>query len=136
MAEGGCMCGAVRYQVEGPPLRADFCHCRMCQRAAGAPVVAWGTWSMDRFSWLQGEPRSFVSSAKGTRSFCPSCGTPLVFVDPTGPAQADVTLASLDDPAVYQPGCHAWVTSRIPWLEIGDRLPRHADSPTSASSGA
>ena len=44
VTDGGCLCGAVRYRLEGPPLHADYyCHCRMCQRAAGAPVVAWGT---------------------------------------------------------------------------------------------
>lgn len=39
--EGGCRCGAIRYRITGEPLSAGFCHCRMCQRAAGAPVVAW-----------------------------------------------------------------------------------------------
>ena len=60
--EGGCLCGAVRYRVEGPPLHAGYCHCRMCQRAAGAPVVAWGAWPADRFAWLQGKPGRFASS--------------------------------------------------------------------------
>jgi hypothetical protein len=135
MAEGGCLCSAVRYRVEGPPLHADFCHCRMCQRAAGAPVVAWGTWPADRFAWTRGEPGSFASSAKGERSFCPVCGTPLTFVDPTDPAQVDVTLASLDDPAAFAPGCHAWTMSRVPWLEIGDELPRHTGPRSEGGSG-
>jgi hypothetical protein len=39
-AEGGCLCGAVRYQISFEPRSADYCHCRMCRRAAGAPVVA------------------------------------------------------------------------------------------------
>jgi hypothetical protein len=125
MAEGGCLCGAVRYRLEGPPLYADYCHCRLCQRAAGAPVVAWGTWPADRLAWLVGEPRTFASSAKGTRSFCPSCGTPLTFVDADDPALVDVTLASLDQPAAFAPQDHIWTMSRVPWLDIRDELPRH-----------
>lgn len=125
MADGGCLCGAVRYRLEGPPLHADYCHCRMCQRAAGAPVVAWGTWPTDRFTWLQGEPRTFASSARGERSFCPSCGTSLTFVDPGDPALVDVTLASLDDPAAFAPEDHIWTMSRVRWLDLGDELPRY-----------
>ena len=53
MAEGGCFCGAVRYRVEGEPIQSDYCHCRMCQRAGGAPVVAWGTWSVSQVTWLK-----------------------------------------------------------------------------------
>jgi hypothetical protein len=126
MAEGGCLCGAVRYLVEGGPLHAGYCHCRLCQRAAGAPVVAWATWPADRFAWVLGEPRTFASSAKGRRSFCPSCGTPLTFVDPNDPAQVDVTLASLDDPARFDPEYHIWTMSRIRWLDVRDDLPRYA----------
>ena len=39
--EGGCLCGATRYVVQGDPVVVALCHCSMCRRAAGAPVVAW-----------------------------------------------------------------------------------------------
>ena len=129
--EGGCLCGAVRYRVEGQPLHAGYCHCRMCQRAAGAPVVAWGAWPADRFAWLQGKPGRFASSAKGERSFCPSCGTSLTSVDPVYRRLVEVTLASLDDPAAFPPEEHIWTASRIRWLELGDKLPRHTGPPGS-----
>jgi hypothetical protein len=129
--EGGCLCGAVRYRVEGQPLHAGYCHCRMCQRAAGAPVVAWGAWPADRFAWLQGKPGRFASSAKGERSFCPSCGTSFTSVDPGDRRLVEVTLASLDDPAAFPPEEHIWTASRIRWLELGDELPRHTGPPGS-----
>lgn len=128
MAEGGCFCGAVRYRVEGPPSDAGWCHCRMCQRTVGAPVVPWGTWPADRFAWLRGEPRTFASSPKGERTFCATCGTSLTFVDPSEPGSVDVTLASLDDPAAFPPEHHIWTMSRVPWLELADDLPRHEGS--------
>ena len=121
-ADGGCLCGAVRCRLEGPPPHADYCHCRICQRAAGAPVVAWGTWPADRFAWTRGEAGSYASSARGERSFCPGCGTPLTFVDP-------------GDPAAFPPGCHAWTTSRVRRLEIGDGLPRHAGARSQGEGG-
>jgi hypothetical protein len=135
MAEGGCLCGAVRYRVDGPPLRAGYCHCRMCQRAAGAPVTAWGIWPADRFAWSRGEPGTFASSAKGQRSFCQGCGSSLAFVDPGDRTVVEVTLASLDDPAAFPPEEHIWTTSRVRWLEIGDKLPRHTGGPESGGEG-
>ena len=125
MAEGGCLCGAIRYRLDGPPLHADYCHCRLCQRAAGVPVVPWGTWPADRLIWLRGEPATYASSPKGRRSFCPTCGTQLTFVDPQDPSYVDVTLASLDDPALFPPTSHIWTMSQVSWLRLGDDLPRH-----------
>ena len=125
MAEGGCFCGSVRYRLDGPPVDAGYCHCRMCQLAVGAPVVAWGTWPAERLTWLADQSRSFASSAKGERSFCPTCGTSLTFCDPTDPAFVDVTLASVDDPEAFAPDHHIWTSSRVRWLEISDDLPRH-----------
>jgi len=46
-------------------------------------------------------------------------------VDRGDPTLVDVTLASLDEPAAFPPECHAWTTSRVPWLELADGLPRH-----------
>jgi hypothetical protein len=124
MSEGGCLCGASRYRLEGSPRSADFCHCRLCQRAAAAPVVAWGTWPAEDLVWLNGEPSTYASSEKGRRSFCPCCGTPLTFVDLDEPSMVDVALASLDDPTRFAPTRHIWTMSQLPWLDLGDGLPR------------
>lgn len=34
---GGCLCGCVRFEIDGPLLRSSHCHCRQCQKAHGAP---------------------------------------------------------------------------------------------------
>ena len=48
--EGGCLCGAVRYRISAAPSHTDYCHCRMCQRSTGAPVVPVGIWgTQDRW---------------------------------------------------------------------------------------
>jgi hypothetical protein len=126
--EGGCFCGAVRYRVEGEPVDAGYCHCRMCQRSAGAPVVAWGTWRRERFRWLTHEPAILRSSKEAQRRFCAACGTQLLFWGEDEPEVVDVNLATLDDPAGVRPDHHIWIMSRIPWFDIADDLPRYRDA--------
>jgi hypothetical protein len=125
--EGGCLCGGVRYRISAEPHHAGYCHCRMCQRSAGAPVVAWLTMASDAFAWLKGEPVAYRSSQKAERLFCAACGTQLVFREFAEPDQLDVTLASLDDPESVRPSHHIWTASRIGWFEIADDLPRYPE---------
>lgn len=126
--EGGCLCGEIRYKVNGAIIDAGYCHCRLCQRASGAPVVAWFTVPVDSFTYVQGTPSIFHSSSHNQREFCGACGSQLLFRKSEGPVTVDVTIASLDDPSLTQPEYHIWRESRIPWFETGDSLPRHDDS--------
>jgi hypothetical protein len=126
--EGGCLCGAVRYRISAEPHHADYCHCRMCQRASGAPVVAWLTVASEAFEWAKGEPAVYRSSPKAERLFCPNCGTQLVFRAVAEPDHLDVTLASLDDPEAVRPTHHIWTASRIGWFDTADDLPRYPES--------
>jgi hypothetical protein len=126
--EGGCFCGATRYRVQGPPIDAGYCHCRMCQRSAGAPVLAWGSWPGENFQWLTAEPATFMSSTQGRRQFCAGCGTQLLFWTEAEPEIMDVNLVTLDDPAAIVPEYHTWTASRIPWFETADTLPRYPDA--------
>ena len=125
---GGCFCGAVRYRVADEPIDAAYCHCRMCQRSVGAPVVAWGSWPESAFTWLTAEPATLVSSSAGQRRFCAACGTQILFWTADEPALVDLNLASLDDPAAIVPTYHIWTASRIPWFETTDDLPRYHDA--------
>jgi hypothetical protein len=120
--EGGCMCGAIRYRASAP-IKTGYCHCRMCQRSAGAPVLAWTTVPSTTFAYVKGEPTIYASSAKAQREFCPGCGTQLIFRE-HGESYVDITTASLDAPAGQPPQSHIWRESRIPWFETADALPR------------
>ena len=123
--EGGCLCGAVRFRIGAAPIDAGYCHCRMCQRSAGAPVVAWLTMASEGFAWTKGAPAVYRSSPEAERLFCPTCGTPMVFRADAEPDLHDVTLASLDEPEMVRPDHHGWTASRIAWFDTQDDLPRH-----------
>jgi hypothetical protein len=91
---GGCQCGAVRYRVDGELKRASICHCRMCQKALGAPFGPFVSAKTAELTWTRGEPRRFASSNKVRRGFCGDCGTALTFE--WDPKYTDLTIFSLD----------------------------------------
>ena len=122
---GGCLCGEVRYRITAAPVEAQYCHCRMCQRAHGAPVIAWLTVPLDGFAVTAGNPVAYRSSAKAFRHFCGSCGTPLTWREADNPRLVDVSIGSLDNPEAIAPTMHVWTDSRIAWFESADHLPRY-----------
>jgi hypothetical protein len=121
---GGCLCGEVRYRIDAAPVEALYCHCRMCRRAHGAPVVAWLTVPRGGFAVTEGSPAAYRSSPRAIRSFCGRCGTPLSWQAVANLALVDVAIATLDDPAAVAPTLHLWTESRIAWFDTADHLPR------------
>jgi uncharacterized glyoxalase superfamily protein PhnB len=123
---GGCLCGAVRYEAEGPVTDLCFCHCESCRRAAGAPSVAWMTFDSSAFRVSKGELREFRSSAAVLRGFCAACGTSLTWRRDDKPSELDVTLATLDDIEALRPEVHLWLEEKPSWVAIRDGLPQFA----------
>jgi hypothetical protein len=120
---GGCLCGAVRYRA-ATMSRVGLCHCRMCQKASGAPVVAWLMVPTTAFSFTQGTPVSYRSSPRAVRHFCGACGSQLTSWLDENPSEVDVNLATLDHPEVVVPQYHIYTASQMPWLVIHDDRPR------------
>ena len=122
---GRCLCGAIRYRLNGTPFDPGYCHCRMCQLASGAPVMAFATIARTNFLVTSGEPRRRQSSEFGERWFCGNCGTPLTVLVTHQPETLDFTIATLDAPEFLAPAFHIWHGSKIAWFETADPLPRH-----------
>jgi hypothetical protein len=114
-AEGGCLCGAIRYRVTGAPSWSTICHCRACRKAAGAPSVGWLTFDRGNFTLLQGVMGRFVSSPGVVRTFCANCGTSLTYATEGRPGDIDVTTMSLDDETIFPPTCEVWISHKASW---------------------
>ncbi len=112
--QGGCLCGAIRYQVSGPALQTSYCHCEDCRKASGAPAVAWTFFTPGTLEWLRGEPK-VLNYADRERSFCGDCGTPLKFYDPSLPEFFEINSCTFDDPSQHQPTDECWTEDRIHW---------------------
>ncbi|MEW6282775.1 MAG: GFA family protein [Candidatus Eremiobacterota bacterium] len=124
---GGCMCGKIRYTVEGGPLGAGQCYCRDCQyTCGGSPACAF---VVTRSSLqVHGTPRVYRSrTARGgeaMRSFCPDCGTPLFGEKSSTPQIVSIMAGSLDDPDLFAPQAVSWAESAPCWAYLDPRLPR------------
>ncbi|MGE0222715.1 MAG: GFA family protein [Acetobacteraceae bacterium] len=123
MLTGRCLCGAIEYEVLGVPYHQTNCHCMMCRRSAGAPVVTWFSVPRDTFRIISGTPTIYHSSAFARRSFCPTCGSNLTFESDRAPDEIDITTCTLDDPGAVPPQDQIHTSSRLPWMPEDAHLP-------------
>jgi len=118
------MCGAIRYVVQGDPVVTLHCHCADCRKATGAAYSTWAVYPRGALAWRGREPRR-VRFADRLRLSCPDCGSPLGMLPSEDAAIVVVAAGSLDHPEVLKPVCHAWIEDQLPWIEIGNQLPRY-----------
>lgn len=115
-AEGGCLCGAIRFRLTGEPVNVTHCHCRMCQRAAGAPLATWVEIPHEAVTFTRGEPSFYRSSEIAERGFCPHCGSALAFRF-IGAETIDIASATLDEPDRFAPRDNLWTASRLGYMK-------------------
>ena len=119
---GGCQCGRVRYELSGAPDHVSVCHCRMCQKASGGPLMAFARVRKGALRWTRGQPASFRSSSLVERQFCAACGTPLTYNLIEGP-NISVTIGSLDDPEAARPVLQYSIEHTLSWFSTITILP-------------
>ena len=123
---GQCLCGFIRYEVEGPFSHETHCGCSICRRASGAPVVPWATVQRSSFRFKAGTPASYESSKGACRTFCPRCGTPLTFTKSEYPDELDFTICSLLEPDALRPKDVTFERSLPKWFAELPHLPTFA----------
>ncbi len=132
MMQGGCTCGAVRYRLADTPLFVHCCHCTWCQRETGAAFALNALIEADRVELLSGAPDQVPTpsaSGKGQEiARCPACRVAVwSHYAGDGRALAFVRVGTLDDPAACPPDIHIFTSTRLPWLDLGDRVPAVAE---------
>jgi hypothetical protein len=114
--QGGCQCGALRYEVTGELGKLSLCHCRMCQKAVGSFAASFVPMPVQNFRWTRGAPSEFRSSAIVARGFCNQCGTPMYLLE-DGELNIEIAAGTFDHAEMLGPLDHeSGVESRVPWF--------------------
>ena len=136
MIEGGCFCGAVRYQIDNALDRARACHCSRCRKIfSGASSAYAEIADGSKFSWVtgEGELTKHTSSQGWGLAFCRICGSTLCGTF-NGKVHG-VTLGTVDGDPGVQIEKHTFVGSKAPWDHIGGSAPQfNEESPNSTAS--
>lgn len=103
VVRGHCLCGAIRFELEGAHNWVGHCHCDSCRRATGAPVVTFighpnGTWR-----WTGETPSKYTSSPGNYRHFCASCGSAVGYSSDRYPDEFHFHAVLLERPADLHP---------------------------------
>jgi hypothetical protein len=123
---GGCLCGAVRYEVRGPLRPVVACHCDMCRRTSGHFAAATAA---RREALTLHEDRGlrwFDSSPAARRGFCQYCGSNL-FWAPTDGSRFSIMAGTLDKPTGLAIAVHIFVDDAGDYYRIADGMPQRTD---------
>lgn len=128
MIGGSCLCGQVRYEVDGELGGFVHCHCQTCRKAHGSAFSTVAAVPKTSFRWVAGEAllKSYESSPGKFRSFCTNCGSQIVANRPAQPTIL-LRLGCLDTPAQGQPKGHIWRSDGASWYDPELSLPQMAN---------
>ena len=120
--EGGCFCGAVRYRLLSRPMFVHCCHCRDCQRQAGAAFAINALIERDRVVLDQGAPVPHEMKTDSGRPHdiwrCDACGSALWSDYGRRRVMVFLRVATLDAPARLPPDVHIFTRSKIGWVDL------------------
>jgi hypothetical protein len=122
-ARGKCLCGAVRFEVQGPLRAVIYCHCATCRRSNGHFVAATACASAHLQLLSAQSLRWYQSSAASRRGFCGTCGSQL-FWERAGSGYISIWAGALDTPTGLAAAAHIFVADKGDYYEIADGLPQ------------
>ena len=124
VVHGSCLCGAVRWEAEGPFQFMSHCHCGRCRKAHGAAFATYVMSPARGFRLHGGEHvRTYRTSPTLARPFCARCGS-VVADGAEWQGLVQMPAGALDDDPGERPVAHILVASKAPWWDIHDDVTR------------
>ncbi|MFY1825679.1 GFA family protein [Myxococcus fulvus] len=134
MQRGSCLCGAIRFTVEGELRAPDACHCTKCRKHSGhyfvstdVPRSAVTIEGGDKVSWFQ-------SSEKARRGFCSVCGSSL-FWDPLQRDWIGIAMGAFDTPTQTRVALHIYLANKGDYYDLEEGTPRFDTIPPKPHPG-
>ena|ERR1700730_11660133 len=131
MLNGRCLCGAIRFEIDGRLGPVIYCHCSMCRHASGSSFATNASVRTEEFRIVTGCEliKEYESSAGNLRAFCSRCGSPLYGTEAEVPSIRRVRLGTLDNAEGAKSVAHIWTGSKSDWFDITDHLERFEQEP-------
>ena len=125
---GGCLCGAVRFEVEDNFQQLNLCHCDQCQRATGSAHASNLFTHPENIRWTMGKDfvkRFDVPGRVISNAFCSKCGSGLPYVSKTGKSLI-VQAGTLNEAFTSNPMVrHIFWSERAAWYDAAAAAERH-----------
>lgn len=131
MLAGSCLCGGVRYEIDGALDSVVFCHCSRCRKATGSAFAAVAPVATDAFRLSHGDEllAEYESSPGVFRVSCRTCASPLYSRRPAQPDVLRVRIGTLDTDIGAPRFMHIFAGSKADWYAIHDDAPQHDTRP-------
>ena len=128
---GSCLCGNIRYEIDGEPSITGICHCKNCQRQAGSAFSTLAAVPREAFRFIQGEPKLYADADTKSgntveRWFCNNCGSPIYSGVDSSPDNWFLKTGTLDDTSTWEPRFQTWCDSKQNWVTLEDGVPAQA----------
>ena len=133
--KGRCLCGAVSYEYQGPENWVGHCHCESCRRNTSSPYTTFVGVPRTAFRFTGIEPAVYNSSPGVRRLFCRRCGAPVAYDADKFPDEIHFYLASLEDASGLEPEFHVFAGEKVPWIALGDGLPKYLNGTSGPKLG-
>lgn len=130
MYTGSCLCGGVRFAIEGELEPIQVCHCSQCRKAQGTPFATNTPVATSAFSLTHGAELLTVyeSSPGKQRVFCSRCGSPVYSMRVSLPGVLRIRAGLINEPLRTRPIAHFHTASQCNWWPITDTLPQFAEA--------
>lgn len=127
MYQGSCLCGTVKFSVKNRIKDIVCCHCSLCRKAQGSAFATNANVAKGDFNFISGADNltHYQSSETQTKSFCKTCGSPIMSNNSLKPEVTRIRLGTIESDIVERPEAHVFVASKANWEEINDNLPQY-----------
>lgn len=122
---GSCLCGEVRFEVDGDFDSFYLCHCEHCRKDTGSAFAANLFSSTATLKWVSGQDKARLfnlPSTRHSRCFCSTCGSALPNLQMNGDLLV-VPAGSLNSDIPIRPNAHIFVASKAGWDDALEKVP-------------
>jgi hypothetical protein len=131
-ATGGCVCGAVHYTIDNPPMLMAHCHCSDCRKSSGGGHMSLAFFKEDDVH-ITGEATGYHTTADSgnvnTRFFCPTCGGRVFSRNSGRPGMIGIPVGGADNSDWFKPAAVVYTSGRPSWDSTPEDIPNFEKMP-------